>query len=90
MPQMVESMEVALAQWQERNTPLPGNKCRDDSCGGEVVKKVIGSFRGKMETDIPHCTDCGQTAQTVAKHTSMRRMPASSAARNFTSVCHSP
>ena len=57
---LIASLDAALTQWQERNTPLPSNKCRTDACEGEVVKEVIGSFRGKMETNIPHCAECGQ------------------------------
>ncbi len=45
----------------EENTPLDGNECKTENCGGEVVKKVHGLFHGRLLYSTPECLKCGRT-----------------------------
>lgn len=45
----------------EESTPTDGNKCKTESCGGEVVKKVHGLFHGRFIYSTPECVKCGRT-----------------------------
>jgi hypothetical protein len=46
-----------LQSWKERNTPLPGNKCRKKGCGGTVVQKNKNADRG-VSHPPKYCGEC--------------------------------
>lgn len=56
----MSDIEVAtfLKKHVEENTPLEGNRCKEDGCDGEIVKKVTGLYRGKFSYSIPACNKC--------------------------------
>lgn len=51
-----EELRQEIDARKQQHTPLPGNFCHD--CSGEVVKKVIGLFRGKLQYSLPVCRKC--------------------------------
>jgi hypothetical protein len=45
----------------EEHTPDTDNRCKTRRCGGTVVKKQTGTFRGSaLFNDSPECDRCGR------------------------------
>ena len=44
----------------ENGTPLPGNICKDVTCGGRVTKSVSSIYRGNWYYHPPCCERCGR------------------------------
>ena len=45
----------------ERQTTLPGNKCQEDGCQGDVVRRLRGwSFPNGFQDNQPACGTCGR------------------------------
>jgi hypothetical protein len=49
-----------LEEYITKHTPLQGNICESKCCGGKVVKKVLGLYRGEFLYSIPTCQKCGR------------------------------
>lgn len=60
---MNEKLKEMLRMMLEENTPLPGNVCKENGCGGEVLRRAIG-FSGCFACfiyEMPACKKCGRT-----------------------------
>ena len=62
LPPITEEMRAKIRehfrQEAEKQTPSPGNLCKD--CGSRVVKKVASLFRGRYGFHTPACECCGR------------------------------
>ena len=52
--------EAFLKKFVEDQTPLPGNICKAEGCGGRIVQKVASLFRGRFSFWPPECEKCGR------------------------------
>ena len=59
-PESMEKIRVAIEEHNEKHTPAAGNICKEDGCGGRVVQKVSGYFRGQFTYRHPECDKCGR------------------------------
>jgi len=60
-----------LEEYAVKHTPLQGNICESKCCGGKVVKKVLGLYRGEFSYSIPSCQKCGRPYY-LAKNVSIK------------------
>jgi hypothetical protein len=53
-------VNASVKEYEDQHTPREGNLCSSDGCGGGVVEKVTGLFRGRFTYSLPHCEKCGR------------------------------
>lgn len=69
-----------LAKHFEENTPLEGNRCKQEECDGEVVAEVVGLFHRRLYHSMSACNKCGRiyifakNVRTVGHEEFMRKL----------------